>query len=310
MIRKFLSEILKIPHDVNIMQHKTWKDNTTYEIFSGEESFIVQELSHMKSQKNQDFIELVIRTVEQEIPHICFADLIFKKRFYEFEGKQFQVMKKIPWKTLEPEDITPDFIQESARYLGHFHLWMSSFDTQTYSEMNEYKKMKIYRETAWTYITQTSDREIKEIYDTMVLFSQWLYENPLLPVGVIHGDPSFKNFLVDEENMICGLIDYDMLSVNTLLWDIADMIRGYLKIKIFDTKTFHKLLDSYTQLRPLTQWEQDNLKIYCQMMVLDTGFRYIISYFDNSNLLWRRKDCMMKAQRCTEEFMKLDVLFT
>jgi hypothetical protein len=50
----------------------------------------------MKSQKNQDFIELVIRTVEQEIPHICFADLIFKKRFYEFEGKQFQVMKKIP----------------------------------------------------------------------------------------------------------------------------------------------------------------------------------------------------------------------
>jgi Ser/Thr protein kinase RdoA (MazF antagonist) len=61
-----------------------------------------------------------------------------------------------------------------------------------------------------------------------------------------------------------------MLSINTILWDLADLIRSYMKIEIFNRKKFEILINSYNSIRKLTRLENEELKNYCTMMILDT----------------------------------------
>jgi len=61
-----------------------------------------------------------------------------------------------------------------------------------------------------------------------------------------------------------------MLSVNTILWDLADLIRSYMKIEVFKKKEFEFLINSYNEIRKLSTLEKKELKNYCTMMILDT----------------------------------------
>ncbi|MBT3728571.1 hypothetical protein HOB94_07765 [bacterium] len=61
-----------------------------------------------------------------------------------------------------------------------------------------------------------------------------------------------------------------MLSVNNYLWDLADLIRSYMKSEVFNRKEFEILINSYNSVRKLSDLENKELKNYCKMMILDT----------------------------------------
>jgi Ser/Thr protein kinase RdoA (MazF antagonist) len=61
-----------------------------------------------------------------------------------------------------------------------------------------------------------------------------------------------------------------MLSVNNYIWDLADIIRSYMKVEKFQKKEFELLINSYNSIRKLTEEENKELKNYCTMMILDT----------------------------------------
>lgn len=305
MINKFLTQILN-QKDYKIKLFDNWKDNFTYEVETSDwEKFIIQQLSRKKSQNNLEFIEKVI-DYSKNIQATKFANKFFENRFFDFDWITFQIMEKLEWKTVQEKDIDLDLIIKTAEYLANFHQWIKDFNTEKYTENNYYRRVFDYRDEAKKLIENSQDEEIIEVFNKMNSIISELKENDLIPKWVIHWDPAFKNFLIDENKNIKGLIDYDMVSVTAYLWDLADIIRWYLKNENFDKKAFNILIDRYNKIRPLTKEEKESLKDYCKMMVLDTWFRYIISYLDSSlqkSYLWW---ALEKAKRCLNEINKLN----
>lgn len=311
MIQDFIRSILQI-EKYSILRHKTWKDNITYELIpdSGERC-IIQELSNPKTQKNKVFIENVLYYSHLHIPEITFWQKHLKSRFFTYKWNMYQVMKKIEWSSINIEDINNELIEKTSRYLAFFHTWIQNFpNKEEYKSINQFKNVSYFCQKAEKYISEDSQWDIQDIFTHMKSELEKYYnDDSSLPVWVIHWDPSFKNFLIDESQEIQWLIDYDMMSVEVILWDLADMIRSYLKVDSFDKKSFHLLIKSYNAVRKLSPKEELLLQNYCIMMILNTGFRYIISAFENTNLLWDRNDSIQKAQRCLNEVEKIKTFF-
>lgn len=305
-IERFTSQVLqkKIP---NIIHHKSGKDNYTYELESPEwEYFIVQLLSTPKTPETQRFIDETIDYCH-DAP---FAKKFSNQRFYSFDGRQFHVMKSIVGKSICEEDIDDPLIQKTAECLWKIHSSTINFpDSWKYKDLNNYKDIENIQKKAHSHIISSQENSIRDIFTSMNNILKEHKESSSLPTWVIHWDPAFKNFLIDPQQNITGLIDYDMISVEPLLWDLVDLIRSYLKIKGFDKNSFHLLIKSYNQSRKLTPEEESCLKDYCIIMILNTWFRYIISYFEDTNLLWDRNDSLQKAKRCLQEIHKLNSFF-
>lgn len=311
MINNFLEQELKIKqYDIKLYNH--WKDNLTYEvILKSWNSFIVQEMLSNKSEKNLKFIDEIISYVYND-EKIIFAGRYLDERFIKYNWRLFHVMKKINWKTIREEDIDSNIIEKTAEYVAIFHNKINNFNWKNYEEINYYKQMHNYRLEVKESLEKEFDNEINEIFSKMNIIAIPLNENLSLPKWVIHWDPSFKNFLINDNKNIVWLIDYDMLSVNNYIWDLADIIRSYMKIEKFQKKEFKLLINSYNSIRKLTTDEEEELKNYCTMMILDTWFRYLLSCFESNNqknLLWDKNDSLKKANRCLLEIEKLNSFY-
>ena len=309
MINKFIKEILKLT-DYNIKKINSWKDNLTYEIILRSwDSFIVQQMLQKKSDKNLKFIDEVISFITKKSSNITFAKKYLDKRFLNFNWNSFHIMKKINWKTISENNINLDIIKNTAKYIALFHNNIIDFNWKDYEEINYYKKIHNYRLEVKKSLKNELIKEVNDIFLKMDNIAKHLKENYDLPKWVIHWDPAFKNFLIDHNNNITWLIDYDMLSVNNFIWDLADLIRSYMKIEKFQKKEFEILINSYNSIRWLNKEEKNELKNYCTMMILDTWFRYLLSCFDSSNynnLIWDKNDSLKKANRCLNEIEKLE----
>ncbi len=312
MIRDFIKNKLKI-YNYKIIQLNWWKDNLTYEIkLTSWESFIIQHLFIIKTKKNQEFINKIIFYINNNSTNIHFAWNYNDTRFIEYKWCLFQLMKKINWNIIKEKDINIQIIEKMAKYIAEFHNDISSFNWLEYKEINYFKKMHNYRLKTKELIINNWNDEVKDIFIKMNLIAKNLKENPKLPIWIIHWDPSFKNFLIDIDNNITGIVDYDMMSVNTILWDLADLIRSHMKIKSFTKKEFEILINSYNDIRKLSKKEKRELKNYCTMMILDTWFRYLLNtlWFDeHKNFLWDKNDSINKAKRCLYEISKLNTFY-
>ena len=112
----------------------------------------------------------------------------------------------------------------------------------------------------------------------------------------------FKNFLIDSGKNIVAWIDYDMMSVTTRLWDLADMYRGYSKMPDFGPEQSKLLLAAYEKYNPLTIDEKNALPDYIRMMTLDTGYRYILALDEESGFYNAIGDSLEKAKRCIRDY--------
>ena len=311
MIDDFIKNVLKIKI-YKTKLYNSWKDNLTYEIILNSwDNFIVQQVLQKKTEKNIDFINKVISHIEND-NKVHFASNYLENRFINYKWSLFQVMKKINWKTIEEKDINIDIIKNTAEYIALFHNSIHDLNYKEYEEINYYKKMHDYRLEVKNLLEKNINKKISDIFIKMNIIAINLKENQNLKKGVIHWDPSFKNYLIDNDQNIVWLIDYDMLSVNTILWDLADIIRSYLKIEVFNRKEFEILINSYNSIRKLSPLENKELKNYCTMMILDTWFRYLLSAFEISNqknLLWDKNDSLKKAERCLSEIKKLESFY-
>lgn len=313
MINKFIENYLNIKKYNKTIYH-SWKDNLTCEISTDKWMiFIIQQMFWKKTNKNIRFIDEVIDFINKKNNiSIFFANKYLKYRFIKYEWCTFQVMKKINWKTIKEENINIALIKETAKYIATFHKNIEKFNYDNYVEINYYKKMHRYRLELIEILKNNSNDELEEIFNKMNSIALPLSENPNLPIWIIHWDPSFKNFLINSDWKIVGLIDYDMLSVNSLLWDLADLTRSYMKTEVFNRKEFYFLINSYNEIRKLTSLEKKELKNYCIMMILDTWFRYLLSYFESNehnNLIWNKEDSLIKASRCLKEIEKLNTFY-
>jgi len=93
-------------------------------------------------------------------------------------------------------------------------------------------KLHEFRVLAEIFVHAQNNTELQKTLLEYTSRVQKLHADCSLRKGLIHGDPVYKNFLI-ENGHITAWIDYDMMSVATQLWDLADMYRAYAKIPEF-----------------------------------------------------------------------------
>jgi thiamine kinase-like enzyme len=94
------------------------------------------------------------------------------------------------------------------------------------------ERLHEFRLLAERFVHSQENTELSDLLDQYTFRVEKLRTDPFLRKGLIHGDPVYKNFLLSDGNIVAW-IDYDMMSVTTQLWDLADMYRGYAKIPEF-----------------------------------------------------------------------------
>lgn len=193
-------------------------------------------------------------------------------------------------------------VLDHARTLAYFHRATDDFDTKPYTDVNYHRQLSTFRRMAGDYAGSVSDKEILDLHHGLEKkYALVSGESHALPRGVIWGDPVFKNILVDEHGAIVGAIDYDMVSVTTRLWDLADFARGYLKIPTFDRNAIETALDAYESIHPLSIGEREAYQSYLMMMILDTGYRYFLALFEGSGYYAELGGQKEKCLRCINE---------
>ncbi len=311
MINEFIENVLDI-HDYKIKKYNLWQDNKTYEItLKFWKKIVIQDLLVLKSDKNQVFIEKVISFTNKN-SSLVFADNFLEKRFFKYKWSLFQVMKKIEGDTITEKDINQKLVKATAKYLATFHNIIKDFHSEKYTEINYYRKMHQYRIELDKIVEKEKYKEKNkkaiEIFSELREIAMPLNENRYLSKWVIHGDPCFKNFLIDKDKKITGLIDYDMMSVSAYLWDLVDMIRGYMKSDNFQKKEFESLIKAYDKVRLLSDLEIKELENYYKMITVELWFRYLLNYFESKDyiiLSLNREDSLKRATRCLEEIEKM-----
>lgn len=305
-MERFTKIILNIDNFL-IEYFKWWKDNITAKITTKDKIFTIQKFSHTPSLASLELIEKIIHHLRWK--NTILAQNIFDKRFFEYEGCIYQVMEYLDWDVPGEDDINLDKILGIARFLANFHREVRDFDYSIYERkyINNYKNLD--------HILEESDvlsqkyKEYRYLYDEMISRYNFIASNSgNLRKSVIHGDPSFKNFLFNW-NKVKWLFDYNKISVDYMIRDIVDSIRSFLKLDWFGKVEYEIFLKTYDEINPLTPEEKASMKDYLKKMITITTNDYILSLFPENDLfhntLWDKGDSIEKAKRCFKEFDKV-----
>lgn len=300
-IPNFLRDVFGTVPDLTVPQ-SGGKDNITCRVsLSSGERIVVQAMRGIRNLNHAEFIGHVLDHIEASGEPIRVAPRWGEKRFYDHGGIWYQVMGELPGRILVENDGISRIV-DHARTLAYFHRATDDFDTKPYAQVNYHRQLPTFRRMAAEYAGSASDKEILDLHNGLEKkYALVSGESHALPRGVIWGDPVFKNILVDEHGAIVGAIDYDMVSVTTRLWDLADFARGYLKIPTFDRNAIETALDAYESIHPLSTDEREAFQSYLMMMILDTGYRYFLALFEGSGYYAELGGQKEKCLRCINE---------
>lgn len=289
------------------------KDNITYAAtLLGWAEVIIQCMRSVKSTKHQEFLESAIDFIALRHSDIGFVPSVPGiPRFYTADDCSIQIMQKVFGKNATEWDVSVILIEEIASRLAKLHNYSQEFSTESYADMNFHRdKVSVFKEQAEDFVKTYDNLELKELIKTYNdYYNSISLKTDGIRKGLIHGDPVYKNFLIDATWSVTAWIDYDMLSVTYQLWDLADMYRWYTKIPEFSREYALLALKSYESIHPLTFWERGSLPDYIRMMTLDTGYRYILALDTTSgfyNAIW---NSLEKAKRCLRDFERVQEWF-
>lgn len=267
--------------------------------------FIVQQMLSFSDRKNVEFKNMVFDELKKS-PWVKIAHN-FKNfdRFYEFEGQIFQVMEVLPWRNFEQKDFSKKLGIQMVQILAKWHKALEKIDWGGYEDIDFsrvlFKIAPLAREKVWS----SNRDDLKELFSEMEAKLEGLSEDSRLPKWVIHGDPIYRNYMIsDDASEITWIIDYERACYNTLLWDVAEVIKGMLRFEEVDKEYVLVLLDEYNKIRPLTPLEWEKLPTYLKMINLCTAYRFILWEFEGTwfrNLHW---DTCERIRRYLKEYDK------
>gem|GEM_PF-7008546 len=142
----------------------------------------MQQLSRLKNQLNQDFIDQVIDYTNAYIDGVNFAEKKYSTRFFLYNSHQFQVMQKLPGNSIVQDQLNHSIIEQTAHNIALFHTGIQDFDVSSFRKVNYFKKLKRYEKQAGVFIEKSKNKDITEVYHSMSNISQDLHEDSSLPI--------------------------------------------------------------------------------------------------------------------------------
>jgi Ser/Thr protein kinase RdoA (MazF antagonist) len=104
-----------------------------------------------------------------------------------------------------------------------------------------------------------------------------LYSADTLPRGLVHNDISAHNLLLDPDNSVAALIDFDDCTTTFLLYDLGRIVEvwGSGPDGRIDPPRIGQLVDSYGRERTLTSDEKRNVNSLIAAYAAATGVSYL-----------------------------------
>lgn len=293
-----------------ITQLAGWKDNITSLIQQEHNSFVIQKTKLIPYQRQK----AITKSIEiYNKYNLHFSDSYWKQRFINFENNTYSFMQILWGNIISETTHSQKLMHDISKYLANIHNISEQENLQQYYgyiQIPWFKDIDRLFQKAETYNLQNNQYQeiftkFKSIYNSNI----WTYN---LRKWLIHGDPVFKNFLINPDNEICWIIDYEMMEVTDFLWDLVDMIRWNMKLDWFQKTQYLELIENYEAIRPLTSDEKKALPEYLKAMICNTGIRYFLALFPESeyyNHIWNTQDSIKKAHRCLDEIQKAELFF-
>ena len=202
------------------------------------------------------------------------------------EGTLVSVEKKVLGQVIEKVDA--EFCKKCGELLAKFHLFVGNLPEENTGWLDRESTEMPLRSTSTTKTAVTLVKQNQKIYSSN------------LPTGIIHGDIHEGNVLVDMNNDISAIVDFDESEYNILLVDVARSLidlgdpeeKGEL-----NTELVQAFLMGYNANRPLTEDEktyfEEALKYaagkcaiwLCNRNYEGEGARYI-TIADNFTNIW------------------------
>ena len=295
-----------------ILRLSWWKDNITYRASLADgRDIIIQCMRSIRNIHHASFIDDAIAFLSKKDPSLWFAPTPDGlQRFYEADWCFIQIMDVVSWKNIAESDITISIVEKLALKLWRFHKVAQDFSCEKYQDVNYHReRLHEFRLLAEKFVHLQKNTHLHDLLTEYTFRIEKLRPDPSLRKGLIHGDPVYKNFLIQNGN-ITAWIDYDMMSVTTELWDLADMYRAYAKILDFWKEEAKIVLEAYESENPLSIREKELLPDYIRMMCLDTWYRYILALDPKSGFYNALGDSLEKAKRCIHDHDRVGEWFT
>ena len=111
------------------------------------------------------------------------------------------------------------------------------------------------------------------------------------PKGIIHGDMQEDNIIVDSEDKIVSIIDWEEAAVEPLLLDVAHSAQQLsFEHGICNQELFSTFMDAYQEVRPLTQKEKElfDAALRYTMLILSVWAHIKMSRGEMGNDLFQR----------------------
>ncbi|AZR73769.1 hypothetical protein BBF96_10455 [Anoxybacter fermentans] len=115
------------------------------------------------------------------------------------------------------------------------------------------------------YFLKNADRILKDTKEAFIALRDSVYykkvEESRNLTQICHGDPARRNFLIDKKGQI-HLIDYDSMKLDLPITDLWRLLRRTLNRDQWDIDVIRRILDGYTEVRPLDQEDYQLLAIF------------------------------------------------
>lgn len=238
-------------------------ENTNYFLDTTTGEYVLTLFEHIAREDLPFYVGLMDHLAHHGV--ICPAPMRMDdgRMLGELNGKPAVIVTKLPGNPHTKP--TVDDCREVGRILGQIHVAGVDYDASL-----ENWRGREWRETFAQRIAPHLSREENALIDSENRY-QAMYDDHVMPVGVIHGDLFHDNVLWDDEGN-GGVIDFYFACDDVLLYDLAIAVNDWCvnADATLDHERAHTFLRGYHERRPLEALERELWPVMLRRAALRT----------------------------------------
>lgn len=240
--------------------------NSNFNLITTKGKFILTIYEHIDARKLSDILSLQ--------QHLNYSGIVCAAAIKNLQGNLFDSLAGKPASILQKLDgsihfpITNNLCKQVGKTIAQFHLVAEGYNFNIVNSRGS----KWISDISTKLMEHLPDPDQELIHEELDFLSQ--YSTLALPSGAIHADLFPDNVLV-QDDLIVGIIDFDLACVENYLFDICICINAWCSKDNgqLDRFRMRDLLSAYSSVRALSR--EENLAI--PFMLRATALRFWLS---------------------------------
>lgn len=319
---KFLGETLEVfPYGKGLI-------NKTYKVVTSKENYLLQEMNINIFHNPEDIISNIIKVTNhiknKGYKSLTLIESVDGKYFVKDGTRYFRAYFFIENAKTFISPISNHALELVSYYYGRFVTILNDFDALKLNNIIPNFHNTLYRyEALVNSIKEDKYNRVKDCKDEIeyLLSNKDYYsliidklKNKELPYRVTHNDTKIDNILVDYDDELLAVIDFDTLMPGSLLYDFGDLTRSSLLSSMKDNnislKTFECLVRGYYHATKniITKEEVSLLSLSSFIITLELAMRFLGDYLDGDKYFSSKYDGH-NLDRCKKQISLARAIF-